>query len=213
MGFFGLFKGAPKDEKNMESDTFRNLSNVFGTQYTQGSNLQNKGQANQNEATNFFKGVAKGDRTAIAPAVNAAVEGGDAAKREQAQMGTSRGGGANAGNQQLEAHTQALISSLLGQAQEGAAGELANIGGQQTGMGIGEIGQGAGTETNVSSLLHQDVAAKNASAAKMWGSLVSGGLNLATAGLSGGFKGLLKPGGASNGAGANDLAGTSGGYA
>ncbi len=183
MGFLGLFTGAGKGEKNQESDTWQNLSNLFGTAYTQGSNLQNKGQANQNDATNFFKGVAKGDRTAIAPAVNAAVEGGDAAKREEAQMGTSRGGGTNAPNQQVQAHTQALISSLLGQAQEGAAENLANIGGQQTGTGVGELGLASGTESNVSSLLHQDVKEKNASAAKMWGSLIGGIANIASAGL------------------------------
>ncbi len=212
MGIFSAFKGAPKGEKKQESDTWQNLSNLFGTAYTEGSDLINKGQERQNDASGFFKGVLKGDRTAVAPAANAAVNAGDAAKREQSQMGTARGGGANAQNQTLEQHTQALISSLLGQAQEGAAEGLASMGGQNVGAGIGGLGVASGTESNLSSLLHTDVKEKNASASKMWGSLISGGLNIATAGLSGGFSGLLKKGTGLGNAGAGDLSG-GGGYA
>lgn len=194
MGFFDMFKGASKGEKKQETDSFQNLSNLFGSTYTSGVDLGNRGSRNENAAAGFFKGVVGGDRTAIAPAANAAVEGADAAKREEAQMGTARGGGAASVNQQIEQHTRQLISSLLGEAQTGAADKLAAIGSGDTNAMMSALGIASGTETNLSSLLHTDIKEKNASAARMWNSLIKGGLSLATAGFSGGFGGKGMPG-------------------
>jgi hypothetical protein len=186
MGFFDMFKGAPKGEKKQESDTWQNLSNLFGSTYGAGQEIGKKGNADTGVASNLFTGIAKGDRTALAPAVNAAVEGADAAKREEAQMGTARGGGASSHNQQIEDHTRQLVSSLLGEAQVGAADKLAAIGSGETNSMMNALGIASGTESNLSSLLHKDVSEKNAAAAKMWGSLIKGGLSLATAGMGGG---------------------------
>lgn len=183
MGIFSGFKGAPGDEKKQETDTWHNLSNLFGSTYTHSEELGKKGIADQADAAGFFKGVLSGDRTKMAPGTNAAVDSGDAAKREQGQMGTARGGGTAGNNQQIEAHTRQLISSLLGEAQTGAAGGLAAIGGQDIGAMMSALGIASGTETNLSGLLHTDVHEKDASAAKMWGSLISGGMKLATAGI------------------------------
>lgn len=183
MGFFGLFGGAPKSEKEQQSKTFSDLGNLFGTVSKSGEDLTKKGNAAQGRAANFFGRTLSGDRTAIAPAVNTAVEAGDAAKREEAQMGTSRGGGTNAGNQERETHTRSLMASLLGQAQEGAADKLAAIGGEDINAGIGAEGTAGAIGTNLSSLLNTDIQQKNQAASKMWGSLIGGGLKLATAGL------------------------------
>ncbi len=187
MSIFGMFKGAPKDEKKRESDTWQSLSNIATEADTTGAALGKKGAAETGRATDFFGGVLSGDRTKLAPGVNAAVEGADAAKREQGQMGTARGGGTNADNQQIEQHTRQLVSALMGEAQTGAADKLAAIGSGDTNAMLSETGIASGTQSNLSSLLHTDVKEKNESAAKMWGSLISGGLNLATAGMSGGF--------------------------
>jgi hypothetical protein len=195
MGLFGAFKGAPKDEKKKESDTWQNLNNLFGSTYGHSEQIGQKGIADQADAAGFFKGVLRGDRTAIAPGTNAAINAGDAAKREQAQMGTARGGGAVGANQQIEAHTRQLLSSLLGEQQTAAAGALATIGNEEMGHMGNLLNTASGTETNLSNILHQDVREKDQSAAKMWGSLLKGGLNLATAGMSGGFGGLFGGGG------------------
>lgn len=183
MGFFGLFKGASKDEKKRESDTWQNLNNLFSSTYSNSVGLGKSGKEATGTASDFYKGVVKGDRTAIAPGVNAAIDAADAAKREQGQMGTARGGGASSVNQQVDEHTRALIASLMQEAQTGAADKLGTIGSNDTNAMMNALGIASGTETNLSSLLHQDVKEKNASAAKMWGALIGGGIKLATGGL------------------------------
>lgn len=183
MGFFDMFKGASKGEKKQESDTFQNLNNLFSSTYSSGVGLGESGKDATGTASTFYKGIVKGDRTQLAPAVNAAVEGSDAAKRQQAEMGTSRGGGSSSGNQQIEDHTRALISSLMGEAQTSSADKLAAIGSNDTNAMMSALGIASGTETNLSKLLHTDVSEKEQSAAKMWGSLISGGMKLATGGM------------------------------
>ena len=114
-------------------------------------------------------------------------------------MGTARGGGAIDTNQQIESQTRQLISSLLGEQQGSAADKLAAVGSGDTNAMMQALGIASSTESNLSSILHTDVKEKNASAAKMWGSLISGGMNLLTGGLSGGvgsiFGGGAKVGG------------------
>jgi hypothetical protein len=186
-----IFSGASKGEKKQESDTFGNLNNLFSSTYSSGVGLGEKGSDALDTAAGFQKRLVSGDRTAIAPAANAAVGAADAAKREQAQMGTSRGGGVAGQNQEIESHTRELISSLLGEEQSGAADKLGALGEGELGQSMNALGIASGTESNLSSLLHRDVSEKNASAAKIWGSLVSGGMNLLTGGLSGGLSGLF----------------------
>jgi len=183
MGLFDMFKGAPKDEKKRESDTWQNLNNLFVHSFESADQLGRKGNELKDTASGFYKGVLSGDRTKIAPAANAAVNMADAQKREQAQMGTARGGGQSSGNQQIDQQTQALIASLMGEAQTGSADKLAAMGSGDTSAMMSALGIASGTESNLSSLLHQDIKDKNASAAKMWGSLISGGIKLATGGL------------------------------
>ncbi len=118
MGFLDSFKGASKDEKKRESNTWNNLDNVFKSSFSSGVD-----------------------------------------------------------------HTRQLISSLLGEAQIAAGDKLAAIGSGETNAMMSALGVASGTESNLSSLLHQDIKEKEASAAKMWGSIIGGGLKLATGGL------------------------------
>lgn len=195
-----IFSGAPAGEKKQESDSWQNLNNLFVNSFESADKLGRKGNEAQNQASGFYKGVLAGDRTKIAPAANAATEMSDAQKREQSQMGTARGGGAAGDNQQREAHTRQLISSLLGEQQTSSADKLAAVGSGDINAMMSALGIASSTEGNLSSLLHKDVSEKNASAAKMWGSLISGGINLATAGGFGAVSGLF-------GGGAKSLAG------
>lgn len=189
MGFFDMFKGASSGEKKQESDTFQNLNNLFSSTYSDAVGLGRRGKDESGVAGDFYKGIVSGDRTKVAPAANAAVDMADAAKREQAQMGTSRGGGQGSSNQQVDEHTRALIASLMGEQQAGAADKLAAMGSGDTNAMMNALGIASGTESNLSTLLHQDIKEKNASAAKMWSSLISGATSIATAGLSGGLGG------------------------
>lgn len=175
----GLFTGADKYEKQQQANSWNNLSNIASSSLSSAKGLEATGKENTGVATDFFRGVAKGDRTAMAPAINAVTESADAAKREQAQMGTARGGGASSYNQQVEQKTREVIANLMGQSQAGAATELANIGGNETQSMLSALGISSGTESNLSSALHQDISEKNASAAKMWGALIGGGMKLA----------------------------------
>jgi hypothetical protein len=191
MSIFDAFKGAGKGEKKQESDTFQNLGNLFSSTYSTGVGLGEKGGNALDTAVDYNKRLVSGDRTAVAPAVNAAVGASDAAKRERAQTGTARGGGVAGENQEIEDHTHALISSLLGEQQTSAAEKLGALGEGEVGESMNALGISSGTESNLSGLLHKDVSEKDAAAAKMWGALVSGGINLASGGLSGGLKGAL----------------------
>lgn len=183
MGFLSMFKGASKDDKKKESDTYQNLNNLFSSTYTEGVDLGKRGKQESGVAGDFYKGIVTGDRTKIAPAVNSAVDMADAKKREQSQMGTARGGGQSSDNQQIDEHTRALISSLMGEQQAASADKLAAMGSGDTNAMMSALGIASGTESNLSNLLHQSNKEKDASAAKMWGSLIGGGIKLATGGL------------------------------
>jgi len=183
MGLFSAFKGAPSSEKNRESNSWQNLDNLAGSTYGHSEQLYQQGVGEKSDASGYFKRLLTGDRTVMAPQADAATASADAAKRQQGQMGTARGGGAVGNNQQIEDHTRQLISSLLGEAQGGAAGNLAGMGGQDVGNALNALGVASGTYSNLSNLLHSDIKEKNASASKMWSSLISGGLKLATGGF------------------------------
>ena len=133
------------------------MGNVFNTTMNQGGQLYNAGrtatgQGLQDLGTsgNFFRRLTSGNRAAgleaMAPQVNALEQQGDAMRRQEAAMGTARGGGTAGVNQQADTNRLATIDNMLFGAQTGAAGELANIGRTEAGIGLGETGQGLSAE-------------------------------------------------------------------
>lgn len=172
------FKGAPKEEKNQEKQTWSNLMGLGETARQEAGTLGAEGKEAKGDAVNYFQRLLKGDRTAIAPGVNAATATSDAQKREQATMGTSRGGGTNAANQTRENDLRGQAMSLFGNQQQGAAGNLASIGQNDIGQMISSLGLSGNIESSTGDLLHRDIQEKGAAAHKLWGSLLGGAAKL-----------------------------------
>lgn len=91
----------------------------------------------------YWKKLISGDRAtmqqAVAPETNAVLGQADAAKREQASMGTARGGGTAGANQQVQDESMAKIDNLLFGARPQAAHEEAAIGGKEADIGQSEL--------------------------------------------------------------------------
>jgi hypothetical protein len=111
------------------------------------------GSAAIGNSLNYFNNLVNGNRTATtqaaAPQTNAALQQGDAARRQQGSLGTARGGGVASTNQtQHDAMMTQINNAIFGvrpaaAAQETQAGsELSATGGTaaQVGLGIGGIG-------------------------------------------------------------------------
>lgn len=145
-GLFGGGGGPSSTQKNAWANlnSLFNISTQQGQQLGQkGTNTQNAGIADLNQVANYWKNLLSGNRQAIqqeeGPAINQITQGADAQKRQEAQMGTSRGGGTNATNQKRATDTQAQIDTLIGQAGPTAAAGLANVGSEIAGIGTADI--------------------------------------------------------------------------
>lgn len=88
-----------------------------------------------NYASNILSGNRQAVTQAMAPEINSVTSQANQLKKQQAAMGTSRGGGTNAGNQQLGTQTAGQVSNLIAQARPQAA-QLLN----QTAGTTGQIG-------------------------------------------------------------------------
>jgi X-X-X-Leu-X-X-Gly heptad repeat protein len=131
------------------------MGNVFNQSFGFGQGLENRGEATTGQGLqdlgtsgNLFRRLTSGNRAAtteaMAPQINAVESQGDADRRQQAALGTARGGGAAGVNQDAKARRMAQIDNMLFGAQTGAAKELGDIGRTEVGTGLGETGQGIG---------------------------------------------------------------------
>lgn len=130
------------------------------------------------QATNWFKSLLGGDRSAImrdiAPAANAARSGADAAKKELATKGTARTGGDVAQSQQIEDEVRKQIDTLIGQSQQNAANSLKGIGDTELNTMLNALG----ITTNA---VASDVASQRQASASLWGSLIGGAAKIGAA--------------------------------
>lgn len=160
-GFTGLFGqlggSSSKTDRAGFMKNISNLNDIFGTTMNQGGQLYNAGRAATGQGLqdlgtsgNFFRRLASGNRVAatqaMAPQINAATQQADAQRRQEAALGTARGGGTAGLNQTADTNRLASIDNMLFGAQTGAAGELANVGRTEAGIGLGETGQGLTAE-------------------------------------------------------------------
>ncbi|MGH7184506.1 MAG: hypothetical protein ACREJN_21380 [Nitrospiraceae bacterium] len=110
-----------------------------GKSLTSGTANENAGTSSLDAAKSYWQNLTSGNRTAVAgaaaPVANAAQAQGDAALREQAQMGTARGGGVNAENQQIKQNEQKQVTDAVAGVQPKAAEELAGVGTAQANVG------------------------------------------------------------------------------
>jgi hypothetical protein len=133
-----------------------------------GENLASTGQQTTasgvgdiNQSLSYWSKLLSGSRpammAAIAPETNSVLSGADASKRQTAAMGTARGGGTAATNQQRDTQTQATIDNALFAARPEAAKEVGQLGTQVAGIGTTEtadalnaLGLGANVEDTLS---------------------------------------------------------------
>ena len=112
---------------------------------TVGASQTAAGAADTGAASDYFRKIMAGDKSAIAPEIKSITNQADAAKKELATSGTARGGGVNAATQDLNATTRGQVADVINRGRTGAAGERAKIGAQETGQGIGAT-EAAGSE-------------------------------------------------------------------
>lgn len=126
-------------------NVFNNGMPLSQKQSAAGEATTNTGLSNLDSAGGFWRDILSGNRTATvtaaAPAVNAETAQLDATKREQAQMGTSRGGGVAAGNQQAQSQGRAAIDNDIFNTRPAAATAVQSIGTTQTQVGNQQLVQ------------------------------------------------------------------------
>lgn len=168
-GFLGIGGSSAKTDRNQTLAGYQDLNQLFGFAFPQGQKSVATGQGTTatgvgglTDAQSYFKKLASGNRPAllqaVAPQVNAANAMSDAAKRQQAEMGTARGGGTAPGNQTAETDKMAAIDNMLFGAQgTGAQGEaatgsaIAQTGLAQSGQGINLLNTGLNAAQDVTS--------------------------------------------------------------
>jgi hypothetical protein len=140
-GFLGIGGSSSKTDRSQYLGGQGALSNIFNTAIPSGA-------SDTGAAEGFNKSVLSGNRSAITqalqPEIGTITGEANQAKKQQAAMGTSRGGGTNAQNQQLDKQTQAAITGTINQARPEASKQLASIGSNLLGLGENAAGQYTG---------------------------------------------------------------------
>lgn len=153
-----------------------------------GTTNTDKGLGTLDQIKNFWMNRVSGNRTALqgaaAPVINNVVGQADAAKTQQANLGTSRGGGANAGNQQLQQQVMGQENKAIADVQPEAAKEVSQIGTTQANIGQGQMAKalqalGLSAETtreitDSSAKSRELSATANADVRQQWSDLLTG---------------------------------------
>lgn len=151
-GFLGIGNSSAKTDRSNVLTGFSDLKNVFNFAMPFGENEAATGQATTKEglsdlgkSSDYWSKLLSGDRStmqqAVAPETNAVLSQADAEKRQQGSMGTARGGGVAANNQQTEDASMAKIDNLLFGARPMAAGQEAAIGGKEADIGNSQLAE------------------------------------------------------------------------
>lgn len=138
-GFLGIGGSSQKTDRGRELGGWNAEWNVFNaglplatSTATAGQGTTSKALGSLDTAGDFWKDLLSGNKTstaqAAAPITNAAVDQADAARREQAAMGTSRGGGVAAGNQQAQQNTMKTVDNAIFGVRPQAAAQIGDIG-------------------------------------------------------------------------------------
>ncbi|MGH7182113.1 MAG: hypothetical protein ACREJN_09065, partial [Nitrospiraceae bacterium] len=163
-GFLGIGNSSAKTDRGNQLAGVSADWNVYNKgldtaqkQLPTGMGNEAAGAMGLDTASNYWRGITQGNRTSLtsaaAPVANAALDTSDAAKREQATMGTGRGGGVNAANQQAQTQTQKNITDATQAAQGAGAQQLGAVSTQQANVGHQQL-----TEALQSLGLSADVA-------------------------------------------------------
>lgn len=113
---------------------------------------------------------------ALSPEISSITGQADQNRKQQSAMGTARGGGTDAINQQQQQNTQGQISQLINQARPQAAQQMQGIGAQELGTGSNLLGLGAnaaGALTSDAGNSYATTSAQNQAAGSALGGLAS----------------------------------------
>jgi hypothetical protein len=156
-GFLGIGGSSANTDRGNQLAATQGLWNVFNWALPQGQQAQATGSNTLSQAQTAFQNMINPGRAQAtlnaAPAVDAALDSSDAARRQAGQLGTSRSGGTAAANANAGATTQGNIdqiinSNLVGGQATGAQG-LAGIGGEQLGNASNLLGLGTNADTSI----------------------------------------------------------------
>jgi hypothetical protein len=179
-GFLGIGGSSSGTDRKNTLAGYGDLGNIFNTGVAQGNQQLSQGNQNTGSAANFDNQILNGNRSsimsALSPQISSITGQANQARKQQANLGTARGGGVNAGDQQMQQQEQGAISNVVGGAQPAAAKDLAQIGAGQTSAGGNLLGLGAnaaGTLTGDSIDSYKTTSANNAALGSAAGTIAS----------------------------------------
>lgn len=165
-GFMGIGGSAAKTDRKQELKGFGDLSNVFNFAMPTATNLSASGSGGLDSSMAYFKSIMSGNRSTMmaaqAPAINATLASGDAAKRQAATSGTARGGGTAGTNQQADEKTGATIDNALFAARPAAAKEVGQLGNAELSDALNALGIAGNTAGDITSLASSSRSTSNA---------------------------------------------------
>ncbi len=177
--------GPSKQEQGQQTQSWTNLNSLFKSASDTASSFGAKGSSTLNDVTKYFKTLLSGDRAATAkaeaPGIASIQSGAEAAKKQRADMGTGRTGGAVAENQQSEDRTRSQIDSLISSAAPGAATSLTGIGESDINAMLSALGLGTNAAATVGGQTTSDIVAQRQASADMWSSLIGGAAKVGAA--------------------------------
>lgn len=179
-GFLGVGGSASSTDRKNQLTGYGDLQNVFNYGIPQGQQGQSQGQSDLGSSSSYWGKLLNGDRSSITsalqPEISSITGQGDAARRQASALGTSRGGGTNAANQQSQTAEQGQISNLIAGARPQAAQQLQGIGQTELNNSANLLGLGnqAGTSlTNAATNSYQTTSAQNAAQGQAAGQIAS----------------------------------------
>lgn len=149
-GFLGIGGSSAKTDRGNVLTGFSNLKNLFnwGLPFasktaTAGTGTTEAGLSDLNKSGDWYKQLLSGSRAAVnqavAPETSAVLSQSDADKRQLANMGTARGGGVAATNQQRKADTMAKVDQMIFGVRPNAASGVADVGSREASVGQQQI--------------------------------------------------------------------------
>jgi len=119
----GIGNTSAKTDRGAQLGARQGLWNVFNYSLPTGQNMQSSATSTLGGAENYWHNLLSAGRTQTAqnaaPAIQAQLAQGDAARRAEGAMGTSRVGGTNALNREAGAGTSRGIDDLISQTMTG----------------------------------------------------------------------------------------------
>ncbi len=152
-GMFGLGGSASKTDRKNQLQGYGDLQNIFNYGLPAGQQGQQQGQEQLGQAGSYWSKLLGGDRTsimsALQPEISSVTDQGNAQRRQAASMGTARGGGTNALNQQSQTQEAKQISNLVAGARPQAAQQVGQIGTTELNNSANLLGLGNQAATNL----------------------------------------------------------------